>query len=949
MKNELFHYGTPHAGSTPHSGRYPWDPSQHLDEHISFLDRCKLYKKEGKSEAEIAKAMNLSINDFRKAKSIAAAEVKADQIARARKLREHGWSYDSIGKMVAIDKDNPIGESTIRGWLKTTEESRKDKIETVADLLESKIKNGKMLDVGEGTYLDLGITKTTFDTALKLLKDKGYEVDTIRVEQANVPGKYTTVKYLAEPGTTKADAWNNRENIGLITEYSPDGGKTILETQYPSSISLDRVKIMYAEEGGELRDGMVGIRRGVEDLSLGNSSYAQVRIAVDDKYYIKGMAIYDDSVPKGYDVVVYSNKSMEQGYEKALKKLKDDSENPFGANIKTGAGGQNYYKAEDGKYVKQGENYVLDESKKLDGERYNLGAINKIREEGDWDAYRRILPAQVLSKQPLELINRQLKLTYSEKAEEYDEISKLTNPIVKRKLLNDFAEGIDKTARHLDAAALPRQNSRVIIPVPELGDNEIYAPTYSNGEKLALIRYPHAGIFEIPILVVNNNNPAAKKLLGNAADAVGINKNVADRLSGADFDGDHVVAIPISDKVRINSKPPLKGLIGFDPKKEYAGYEGMRRMTARETGIQMGIVTNLITDMSIQHAPDDEITRAAKHSMVVIDAEKHGLDWKRSERENGIEALKMRYQKNPSTEKGYGGSSTLLSRLGNATVKVDELQIVDRNGKKSYKADPETGEWLYGETGRTYSKLKRDSKGNVKLDDEGKPIYEIKKYKSEVSPLQLVKDANELSSGHPVETAYATHINKMRALANKARKDALSIPTPAKDPTAAKVYENEVNSLNANLNIALKNAPRERQAQLKANVKIEAVKASDPSLAEDKDKLKKTRQRILTESRIRSGARKQSIYITDREWEAIQSNAISGTKLSTILDNSDMDRVRKLATPKKQKTISQYKINRIKALSNSGFTVEEIAKAAEVSTSTVSKYLKADVSTLSNI
>lgn len=46
----------------------------------------------------------------------------------------------------------------------------------------------------------------------------------------------------------------------------------------------------------------------------------------------------------------------------------------------------------------------------------------------------------------------------------------------------------------------------------------------------------------------------------------------------------------------------------------------------------MGVISNLITDMTLRGADEKELARAVKHSMVVIDAEKHGLDYKRSER-----------------------------------------------------------------------------------------------------------------------------------------------------------------------------------------------------------------------------------------------------------------------------------------------------------------------------
>lgn len=61
---------------------------------------------------------------------------------------------------------------------------------------------------------------------------------------------------------------------------------------------------------------------------------------------------------------------------------------------------------------------------------------------------------------------------------------------------------------------------------------------------------------------------------------------------------------------------------------------------------QLDVVSNLITDMTIKGATDEELCRAVKHSMVVIDAVKHKLGYKQSEIDNDIESLKKKYQSN---------------------------------------------------------------------------------------------------------------------------------------------------------------------------------------------------------------------------------------------------------------------------------------------------------------
>ena len=593
------------------------------------------------------------------------------------------------------------------------------------------------------------------------------------------------------------------------------------------------------------------------------------------------MAIYADDLPDGVDIMFNTNKKSGTPKEKVLKSIKDDPTNPFGATIK--ADGQSYYTGKDGKQ--------------------HLSAINKIKEEGDWDKMSRNLSSQFLSKQPLKLIKQQLDLTYKDAQAEYDDIMSLTNPTIKKKLLMDFADECDGAAVHMQAAALPRQSTQVILPVPQLKDNEIYAPSYRDGETVVLIRYPHGGTFEIPQLKVNNKNPAAKKNLGNITDAVGINPKTAEQLSGADFDGDQVVVIPVNNKVKIKTSAPLEGLKNFNPKDEYAEVPGMKYMTKSDTQKQMGMISNLITDMTLKGASTEELTRAVKHSMVVIDAEKHKLNYKQSEKDQGIAELKQKYQ-GYTDESGNerGGASTLLSRRGQ-TVAVPERQ-------GSGRIDADTGEVVYKTSGRTY------------VDKNGKQVAAT----TNVSVVLNAKDVRTLSSGTAQENAYADYSNKMKALANEAT-------------SAADTYREEVDSLEAKLDKAARNAPRERQAQAIANSVVKAKKESNPDM--DSKEIKKASQQALEAARAQVGAsgRANRIDITPKEWEAIQAGAISDAKLTQILRYADSAKVREYATPKTYNTLSSAKLSRAKAMKASGYTIQEIADALGVSRSTVTKQL----------
>ena len=893
----LMHYGVKRR-----SGRYPWGSGESPYQHSGdFLSRVKALEAKGFSEKELAKEMGFdSTTDFRLARSVARNERRKLQVERAKALKEDGLNVSEIGREMGVN------ESTVRSWLNPNAEANMTRAQNTAEVLRKELEEKGMLDVGAGVERELGVSPGKLNEALAILENEGYNVYGVGIPQVDNPGKQTNTKVLAKKDVQYKDVYANMGDIQSVKDYhSIDGGANFTKLEYPASIKSSRVKIRYAEDGGTDMDGVIEIRRGVKDLDLGNSHYAQVRILVDGTNYLKGMAIYSDDIPDGADIVFNTNKKKgtpKMGENGVLKPIKSDPDNPFGALIK--ANGQYHYKDSRG--------------------RDKLGAINKLKEEGDWDTMSRNLSQQFLSKQPMAMIKKQLRLTYDDYADEYNEIMSLSNPTVRKNRLMEFANKCDSATVHLKAAALPRQQTRVILPVKQLKDNEVYAPYLKNGEKVALVRYPHGGTFEIPTLTVNNKNASAKKLLGNAVDAIGINSKVAERLSGADFDGDTVIVIPTNSRVRVKSTPPLEGLKGFDPKTQYSteGKTGVKIMTKAQTQREMGIVSNLITDMTLRGAPESDIVKAVKHSMVVIDANKHKLDYKQSEIDNDIATLKKLWQPKYDSEGnvvGSGGASTLLSR------RKQTVDVPERRG--SGRIDPTTGEVVYKESGRTYTNAK------------GETVRATTK----VPLMTYVKDVRSVSSGTPQEDAYADYANKMRALANDARKEYATTPRLKKSSTAAKTYAEEVNSLNAKLNVAAKNAPRERRAQAMANSIVKAKVQENPSLADKSNKkdLQKVKTQSLTEARQSVGAsgRQTRIHITDKEWEAIQAGAISDTTLGKILRYSDSDEINALALPRTTTTMSPAKIQKLRSMKASGYTIAEMADSLGVSTSTVSKYL----------
>ena len=885
----LMHYGMPRR-----SGRYPWgsgdNPYQHSGDFLSRIDELK---SQGLRETEIAEHLGLTTTQLRTQMSLAKDERRSLQVATAKGLREKGYSLNEIAEKMGFAND-----SSVRSLLNENSEARMNQAKTTADFLKKMIDEKGMIDVGTGVERELGISREKLNQALYILEMEGYPVYGGGVPQVTNPGKQTNIKVICPPGTEHREIYDF-DNVHSVKDYdqilSEDGQKIRPAFQYPESMDSSRLKINYAEDGGIQKDGVIEIRRGVDDLSLGDSHYAQVRIMVDGTHYLKGMAVYSDDLPDGVDVLFNTNKKAGTPMTDVLKKIKDDPDNPFGSLIKE-HGGQSYYIDKEGNE--------------------KLSLINKRAEEGDWGEWSDHLPSQFLSKQSMTLINKQLGLATADKVAEYDEICALTNPTVKKTLLKSFADDCDSAAVHLQAAALPRQKYQVILPLTTIKDTEVYAPNYKNGEQVALIRYPHGGTFEIPVLTVNNKQPEGKKVLGNTPkDAIGINSKVAERLSGADFDGDTVMVIPTGGKIKITSTHPLKGLEGFDPKEKYgpdSTTQPYKRM--KNTQTEMGKVSNLITDMTLKGATEDELARAVRHSMVVIDAEKHNLDYKRSEQDNGIASLKKKYQGRVEDGKYKEGAATLISRA-KSEVSVPKRKgspTINEDGSLSYKtADDLT--YVDKKTGKTKTRTQASTQ------------------------MAETKDARTLSSGIPQEEAYATYANKMKSLANQARKEMVSTGKIPYSASAKAAYQNEVDSLNAKLNIALKNAPRERQAQVIANATVAAKKQANPDMTNAE--IKKANQQALTAARAQVGAERKPVVITDREWEAIQAGAISESKLTQILNNADIDSLRQRATPRATTTLSPAKQSKIASMSASGYSTSEIAEALGISTSTVSKYL----------
>ena len=935
-----------HVGTPRHSGRYRWGSGKDGQQrNPTFRGQVDTLKKQGVSEVDIAKGFGLNTKQLRQKISMEKDAEWAANSAMATRLYEKGMSKSEIGRRMGKN------ESVIREYLDPVKQKKSQETAMIADVLANGVDKYQYVDVGKGIEASLGISRVKLENAIARLEStKKYQVLYDNTPQATSNGKKTSLKVLttvewdkANYKTAYAQLHANRELI------QPPQGRFIDNTgEFQANVPFrqvdsKRIHIRYGDQGGEKKDGVIEIRRNVEDLYLGDKRYAQVRVGVDGTHFMKGMAMYSNDIPEGKDIVYNTNKKSGTPPGDVFKsmKSKETNVNEFGSSVT-----QKFYIDKNGK--KQ------------------VSALNIVNEEGDWSDWSKSISSQVLSKQRPALAKKQLAIALDVRKDEFDELQALTNPAVKRRLMLSFADDCDSAAVHLKAAALPGQASHVILPFQTIKENEIYAPGYTEGTPVALIRHPHGGIFEIPVLTVNNKNKEARDALGTTpSDAVGIHPKVAQKLSGADFDGDTVLVIPNSSGAII-SKPSLAALKDFDTKAAYPHYEGMTRLTEKKKQLQMGLVSNLITDMTIKGAEEDEIARAVKHSMVVIDAEKHYLNWELSAIDNNIADLKKRYQGGPTA-----GAATIVSRAASEhrvpLRKPDHYTIDPTNGHKIYQYY--TGETTINSKGHkvkvttpslevaksmpgdTYP-IKKILKDKVTkkpiLGPDGRKIYyetgKTARRQTLSTKMAETADARTLLSGpnHEgtrMENLYADHANALKDMANQARLQVSRIEDTPYSHEASLTYAPEVKALNASLNNAYRRKPVERQAQLIANKAISTKRQANPDM--EGDTLKKIRSQELLKARTRLGiTEKDRITISDREWEAIQAGAITKSKLNEILLNTDVDILKEKALPRSFKGMSPAKIERAKLFAKTGHTTAEIADMLGVSKSIVAKALE---------
>lgn len=259
-----------HIGIIRRSGRYPWGSGGDtlvVHNNQGFLDWIKELRAKLFTDAQIAEGLGVSTTTLRAQVSISSNEVYASNVIGAQALKAKGWSNKAIGEQMG-EPGKPIGESTIRNWLKPGADKNSSALKSTADMLRRQVDEKGVIDVGLGVESSVGVSKDRLRTAVAMLEQEGYKKYNLKVPQQGT-GKDTEMVVLAKPEFTQKQIWQDPSKIRLIDEHSEDFGQSYLGIKPPIAINPKRLAINYAEDGGANSDGVIYVRPDVADVSLG--------------------------------------------------------------------------------------------------------------------------------------------------------------------------------------------------------------------------------------------------------------------------------------------------------------------------------------------------------------------------------------------------------------------------------------------------------------------------------------------------------------------------------------------------------------------------------------------------------------------------------------------------------------------------------------------------------
>ena len=216
--------------------------------------------------------------------------------------------------------------------------------------------------------------------------------------------------------------------------------------------------------------------------------------------------------------------------------------------------------------------------------------------------------------------------------------------------------------------------------------------------------------------------------------------------------------------------------------------------------------------------------------------------------------------------------------------------------KKQYIVES-TGKAL---TNKEMDSLPKDPKTGKSIFPKGswQETGDIKTYKTKKGythdPWELTSGGSKDNPGTSMEAIYAEYASGMKALANRARKESRTLEYPTVDKEAKKIYSAEISVLNDKIKEAEINRSLEREAVRIADEQMKIINADNPDMSYD-DKQKK-RAQCIQGARNRIGKESYTLDITPKEWEAIQSHALSKTAVEKIIKYADIDKVKEYAS-----------------------------------------------------
>ena len=196
-----------HYGVLRKSGRYPWGSGNtEYSRSVSFLDNIAQLREKGMSDVDIAKGFGMTIKELRETNTIAINAKRAEDVGMAVKLKEKGYSNVAIGERMKIN------ESSVRSLLARHLQDKQDILTETASILRNEVDKGGYIDIGKGVATTRGISNEKLGSAVAILKDEGYSVLKVQVQQqGTASGNKTTIKVLCPPGTTYRDVKMNME------------------------------------------------------------------------------------------------------------------------------------------------------------------------------------------------------------------------------------------------------------------------------------------------------------------------------------------------------------------------------------------------------------------------------------------------------------------------------------------------------------------------------------------------------------------------------------------------------------------------------------------------------------------------------------------------------------------------------------------------------------------